>query len=448
MGVGVRGVGVRDFGELRGLERDEALMIVARTARWCVAELGRMVGAVIDNGSFEDDGHANPRAWLQAVMNCSRQDAGALVSTARMLRDLPEVAGELYDGALGESQLREIKRLYSNVKCRAPLIDGGQDVLAFWASRMPFDDFTQLTARAKAVADPDGRNRDHDRAHAERNVSTAIVGADFFLHARNGTAAGAEMITILDQFVEEEFQADLAELKQRCGENAPMIMLRRTAGQRRADALSRIFKTAAAATGTVDLGGAVVNFVTDPHTFATAVTDLFGLTPGIDPGVAADLSGQELFARARTYRSETTDGIPVDPRVIAAAALNGRMRRVIIDAAGVPVDVGRTRRFFTGPLREVLMMLWQRCFWPGCDLPAGRCEIDHLTGFTKPGGETRAGNGRPGCDRHNRLKEHGFTIWCDNTGYIHVYRPDGTEIAPLQRPTSDPTEDWLAEPDL
>ena len=414
-------------------------MIVARNARWCLAEMGRMVGDVIENGSYEEDGHASPRAWLQAVMNCSRQDAAAMVSLGRMLRDLPEVAGELHDGELGESQLREIKRLYGNLKCRKPLIDGGEDVLAFWASRMPFDDFTQLTERAKALADPDGRNRDHDRAHEARNASTAIVGADFFLRARSGTEAGASMIEILDDFADQEFQDDIAELKQRCGENAPMIMLRRTAAQRRADALLRIFKTAAAATGKLDLNGAVVNFVTDPRTFAEAVAELFG----VEAAVAADLSAEELIGRAKTYRSETTTGIPVDPRVTAAAAINGRMRRIIIDSAGVPIDVGRTRRFFTGPLRDVLMMLWQRCFWPGCDLPAGRCEIDHVTGFTKPGGETRADNGRPGCDRHNRLKEAGFTVRCDETGYVHAYRPDGTEIAPLHRPTSDPTEDWL-----
>jgi hypothetical protein len=374
-------------------------------------------------------------------MNCSRKDAGALVTTARMLRDLPEVAGELYDGELGESQLREIKRLYANLKCREPLIEGGADVLAFWASRMPFEDFAKLTARAQALADPDGRNRDHDRAHEARNASTAIVGADFFLRARNGTAAGAEMIKILDDFAQQEFQEDIAELKQRCGDNAPMIMMRRTAAQRRADALLRIFKTAAAANGKLDLNGAVVNFVTDPQTFTEAVADLLG----IDPTVAADLSGDELIGRARTYRSETTTGVPVDPRVIAAAAINGRMRRVIVDSAGVPTDVGRTRRFFNGPVRDVLMMLWQRCFWPGCDLPAGRCEIDHVIGFTKPGGETRADNGRPGCGRHNRLKEEGFTVRCDETGYMHVYRPDGTEIAPLHRPTSDPSEDWFAD---
>ena len=403
-------------------------MVVARTARWCLAEMGRMVGEVIENGSFEEDGHANPRAWLQAVLNCSRQDAGALVSTARMLRELPEIAGELYDGSLGESQLREIKRLHGNLKCRTPLIDGGQDVLAFWAGRMPFEDFAKLTERARALADPDGRNRDHDRAHAERSVSTAIVGADFFLRARNGTAAGADMIKILDDFTEAEFEADLADLKQQCGENAPLIMMRRTGAQRRADALSRIFTTAAARDRQSRLGGAVVNFVTDPHTFSTAVAELVGLDPdqiGVDPDptTAIGVSGRELFAKAASYRSETTSGIAVDPRVIAAAAINGRMRRVIVDAAGVPVDVGRTRRFFTGPIREVLMLLWQRCFWPGCDLPAGRCEIDHLTGFTKPGGETRADNGRPGCDRHNRLKEDGCSVWCDDTGYVHVDRP-------------------------
>jgi hypothetical protein len=358
------------------------------------------------------------------------------------LRDLPEVAGELHDGSLGESQLREIKRLYSNVKCRGPLMNGGEDVLAFWASRMPFDEFTKLTERARALADPDGRNHDHDRAHAERNASTGIVGADFFLRARNSTAAGAEMIQILDDFAQQEFDDDVADLKQRCGENAPMIMLRRTAAQRRADALSRIFKTAAAANGDLDLGGAVINFVTDPQTFADAVAGVFD----VDRGFTADVAGGDVIERARTYRSETTSGIPVDPRVIAVAAINGRMRRVIVDAAGVPVDVGRTRRFFTGPLRDVLMMLSQRCLWPGCDLPAGRCEIDHLTGFTKPGGSTRAGNGRPICNRHNRLKEHGFTVWCDDTGYVHVNRPDGTEVAPLQRPTSELAEELLADP--
>ena len=45
-------VGAREFRELRGAERDAALMVVARTARWCLAEMGRMVGEVIENGSF------------------------------------------------------------------------------------------------------------------------------------------------------------------------------------------------------------------------------------------------------------------------------------------------------------------------------------------------------------------------------------------------------------
>ncbi|MCU1354766.1 MAG: endonuclease, partial [Acidimicrobiales bacterium] len=44
------------------------------------------------------------------------------------------------------------------------------------------------------------------------------------------------------------------------------------------------------------------------------------------------------------------------------------------------------------------------------------------------GGETNPHNGGPACGRHNRYKQHGYTVHRDPDGPWHTYRPDGTEI--------------------
>ena len=389
-----------------------------------------LLDSVDRNGFHEEDGHRSPRAWVQAVGNMSRQDAAWLVGLTRTLRTMPYAAEEFAEGSLGLSQLGELVKLHHTPAVRARLGEGDEMLLGF-AQSMPFDDFKDAARHFREVVDPDGTHRRHKAADEGRGVTTGVVGEEWFLHAHCGTAQGAELAEILDRFTQAEFLADIDELRERCGENAPTVMMRRTDAQRRADALSKIFVTAASASGLVKPGEAIVNYVIDDRTFGETLAKMTGTWGGPD-----DLSGDELLERVKHYRSETTTGIPIDPSVIVAAALNGRLRRIVVDPRGVPVNVGRVQRFFTGPLREVLQMLWKRCFQPGCDIRAGRCEIDHVIGFTLDGGATCAGNGVPGCGCHNRWKhDHGYRVWLDPDGQWHTYRPNGTEIAPRYDPT-------------
>jgi hypothetical protein len=130
---------------------------------------------------------------------------------------------------------------------------------------------------------------------------------------------------------------------------------------------------------------------------------------------------------ADTYRCETLDGVPLEPVEAAAASLVQQVRRVVVDAAGVVIDLGRARAF-TGGARTAVQLSTSHCPWPGCPVPASHCEIDHTHEHAK-GGRTNPGNGAPFCGRHNRWKQKGFTTWRDPTGDWHVHRPDGTEIA-------------------
>ena len=108
-------------------------------------------------------------------------------------------------------------------------------------------------------------------------------------------------------------------------------------------------------------------------------------------------------------------------------ALEGYVRFVIHDDTGIPIRWGRRRRLFTGAARDAVLSLSSRCTHPGCRVRARRSQADHTLDYAR-GGPTDPANGNPRCPRHNRLKNHGYTVHRDRQGHWHTYRPDGTEI--------------------
>ena len=58
---------------------------------------------------------------------------------------------------------------------------------------------------------------------------------------------------------------------------------------------------------------------------------------------------------------------------------------------------------------------------------ARHCEADHTIDH-RHGGPTDIANAGPRCRPHNRLENHGDTVWLDPDGSWHTDRPDGTEI--------------------
>jgi hypothetical protein len=125
------------------------------------------------------------------------------------------------------------------------------------------------------------------------------------------------------------------------------------------------------------------------------------------------------------YRCTTFDGRPIDPTEAVATALIDHIRRVVIGADSVVIDLGRRRRCFTGAAQ----LAATECYWPGCHVPATDCQIDHLIPWTdRGGGSTNPGYGAPACGRHNRYKQRGYRVHRDPTGHWHTVRPDGTEI--------------------
>ena len=132
------------------------------------------------------------------------------------------------------------------------------------------------------------------------------------------------------------------------------------------------------------------------RSLARAVDEIDGLPPTSDLFDELVASPESLLDR----RCETTSGVTLHAHDVLRAALAGHVPRIVGDAAGVAIDMGRRRRLFAGAAREAAKLLVLRCEHPGCELPADLCDVDHAAEWTD-GGEADQHNSRIRCSSHN-----------------------------------------------
>ena len=236
-----------------------------------------------------------------------------------------------------------------------------------------------------------------------------------------GSGAGVHgtiLNEVFSKFCDAEFHADAERARSQHGA-ATKDRSDRTAAQRRADALLKIFETAATAGIDAKPVDVCVNLVIDEDQFTQYLRNAIDETPvEIDPATVID------------RRCETSDGVPVDPRHAVALALVGHVRRVVFDSNGVVINAGRRTRLYRGAIRSILQSLDPRCMWLGCMIRAAVSHLDHLQGYAH-GGTTDAANGRTACGFHNLFKHrNGYQPQRDPHGNWHLHRPDGTRIQP------------------
>jgi hypothetical protein len=154
--------------------------------------------------------------------------------------------------------------------------------------------------------------------------------------------------------------------------------------------------------------------------------------PDILVHVAAD-----TLLEGRPGISETSSGTFLTTEEIRRLACDANLTRVVFDPESQPLDVGRTKRLVTGPLRTAVWARDLRCVFTNCDRDANWCDVHHLVHWAN-GGETTVDNLVLLCRTHHVLvHEAGWTI-TGQPGDLHFHRPDGTELG-AQPPPRPPT---------
>jgi hypothetical protein len=416
-GAGLVPVDGRDaYAVVRRLER-----IIGR-----VSALGAdLFGEIERRGLHKEDGHGTARSMVRFAADLSSAEAGRRAKAARTLGAMPAVRDGLRSGRLGVCQVDRIARVHANPRVREQLEAVDAD-LAVVAERHPYDEFDRYLSRWELLADEDGAADRAERDHRRRNFTVhRNLDGSYRMQGGCGSLQGTVAADIFEAYVQAELEADWADARVRCGEAAGVDDLARTDAQRRMDAVERIFTDAASSLAERTGHQIVTDLVIDEVTFERTAARVAGHDPGADPRLATWWS--DPASAAGTACCETLDGRLVDPTEVVAATLVGHIRRVVYGADGVVIDLGRRQRLFTGPSRLAALLGTATCYWPGCAVPVHRCETDHLQPWGA-GGSTSPGNGAPACGKHNRFRNHGFTVRRDDDGRLHVHRPDGSEI--------------------
>jgi hypothetical protein len=440
-------------------ELDERVRGLELLRRRVEAEMALTLATVEQRRLYLADGHRSMKGYLRATCNSSNPDVAAACRLAKAADGVPGLAEALQAGRIGVAQAAAIARVHRNPRVRDRLVEFAAMLLEL-AERYCYDDFLIALRRFEMLADTDGAHRDRDAQIAGRSVNVTTVGGELHLDAKGGDPlVNEELQAIFRRFCEHEFRKDAAARRAEHGDDASGMPLPRTGSQRSYDAFVEMLRRANAhLDADASAPGApnpLVNILCDQRTWAMVLADA-GLAPTtnlsgdpIDPftGLPAHTTGDLLadlladpdaFAR---MRCETANGTPLHPHDVLRAALAGHVRRVVVDAQGVVIDMGRRSRLFTGPAREAAKLLIRRCDHTGCDLPEDFCEVDHVVEWVDRG-TTDQINAGVDCGHHNREKHRRkFTRRRSIHGQTYTIRPDGSIILPVGvRPPPFPDE--------
>ena len=156
----------------------------------------------------------------------------------------------------------------------------------------------------------------------------------------------------------------------------------RTPAQRRADALVAVCELATQTEKLPDNGGQ------RPHVVVTVPFDPLHEELGVG---TLDTGGR------------------LTPEQVRRLACDAQVIPAVLGGDGQVLDLGRTRRLITGPLRRALELRDRGCAFPGCDRPPRWCHGHHIRAWVD-GGSTNLDNSVLLCGHHHRIIHRGEWI--------------------------------------
>ncbi|NND75723.1 MAG: DUF222 domain-containing protein [Ilumatobacter sp.] len=436
-------------------ELDDALAAAKRRRDEADMTIAAITAVVEQRQLHHEHGHRAVTGYLKQQLNCPSAEARRIKRRSRLLNHHPEIGDLLGASRIGAAQVDLLADAQQHRVAGerfaefAPLLCEQAETLEYADLRIAVDHFI-------SCADPDGSFDDHEFHEQHRTASVTETGGAVSVHANGGDPIQAvEMKTIFDRAVEAEFRKDCDARRALHGDNALAHPLPRTSEQRTFDALHQIFVDSVTAPADGKRPEPLVNIIIDPTTALEALARHGLLDVDGDLDNAAPTGRTDLIDPT-SRRCATSTGTAVHPDVALRAMIRGSIRRVVVDAHDVVINLGRTRRLFTGNARRAAQLLAVRCTHRGCDIPAEFCDVDHLDEWARDRGGTDQHNSAPQCPAHDQSKHRRqLRGRRDRYGRIHLVKPDGTVIKPLNArdpvwadpdpPSTIPWDDWVRE---
>ncbi|GAB3021323.1 HNH endonuclease signature motif containing protein [Mycobacterium bourgelatii] len=389
-----------------------------------IAELTRRRTASEEHANWACDEWDCAAAEVAAALGVTHRRASGQMHLSLSLKRLPNVAALFLAGQIGE-------RLMSAIAWRSFLVRDLEALKRIDADIAKMAATWGPLSVAKLEQAIDNSIDKHDPG-ALRHTRARARSRDLCIGERNDEADTTALWGRL-------YATDAAALDERLNKMAHGVCDgdSRTLAQRRADALGALAAGAqhlacdcgsaecAANRGEDQRASAVVVHVVAEESTLEAVPDrhMSGegppsrpITPEMTLAEALAPDPQPDVPARRSAPALITSGGLV-PAPLLAELIRGGAKVSRVRPAGNFVAEPHYRP--SAKLAEFVRVRDLTCRFPGCDVPAARCDIDHTAPW--PFGPTHPSNLKCACRKHHLLK----TFW---TGWNDAQRPDGTVI--------------------
>jgi len=125
-----------------------------------------------------------------------------------------------------------------------------------------------------------------------------------------------------------------------------------------------------------------------------------GTEPGFSTAQVSIVMNWEKMQQQAQDFAVTSGGIPLSPSEARTALCTAGIYPLVLNGTSLPLDLGRTQRLFSKAQGRAIRAAYRGCSYPGCSMPAQRCELDHLDPWEK-GGRTDIAAADLNCPIHH-----------------------------------------------
>ena len=327
---GVRQAGQEDLGRLTAGELGDGVVALLRLVDLLQAEGARRLRRFEETGGPGVEGAASTVAWVSGRCRRSPGSAADLVCVGRQLEALPETARALRAGEIGYQHASVIAHLARQVGDEAAAALEPELVAA--AREADVQRFGWFARRVREVVDPDGALGDANRDHARSRMHLSqTLGGSWRMDGWLDVEGGAMLSTALTPLMK------------------PVPGDRRTASQRRAEALVELCRRQ------LDGGGLPTTGGERPHLHLTVSAETLRGEPGSPGGMLRGVG-------------------PVVGETARRLACDATLIEEVVGPGGEPVAAERRGRTVPAAVRRGLLARDGGCRFRRSDRPQERCD--------------------------------------------------------------------------
>ncbi len=322
------------------------------------------------SGEWHDSGARSAAAHIARTCHLPLGRARSLIRYGKKLKSMPHVSAAFANGEIATDHVGLLCRVHN--RATAEVFADDEKRLVDNAKFASFAKFKRSLGYWYADVDPDRSERSFTEMTDRRSFHYSKVLDMFFGDLKLDPVSGEILHNALVQIERELFDADWAEAKARVGDGVAEKDLARTRSQRMADALVELAIRGMSVPANARRPEPLFTVVVGYETFAGPICELLG-------------------------------GAVVPPSLLDKWIDSAWIERIVFDGPSRVIDVGETRRIFTGATRRAIEVRDRECYHPTCEEPIDRCQADHVTPYAA-GGPTIIANGRLACGFHNRAR--------------------------------------------